>query len=542
LLKLLKKKKPNPNVYELVFNAVSVRIMENKYALISVFDKEGIVDFAIGLVDLGINIISTGGTATVLRDSGIIIKEVSEITGFPEMLDGRVKTLHPIVHAGILARRDETVHTNILKKHNINTIDFVVCNLYPFEKTIQKPDVDIKDVIENIDIGGPTLIRAAAKNYKDVFVLTNPKQYDEVIKVLNSKKEIDIKFKKMLAIEAYSHTAQYDAIISNYLRDRWTKDILTENQTLTMRKIQDMRYGENPHQKGAFYKTIPQPSEPCISNAKKLQGKELSFNNILDSDCTIECIKEFSDPTCVIVKHATPCGIASSGTMLQSWRDAFAADKDSPFGGIVAFNREVTVDVAEELSDFFLEVVIAPSFHKNALKLFSKKKNLRLLELKGIDKKLDRRGINYRSVVGGFLAQERDIWLSLRDNWKIVTKKKPTKEDLDSMYFAVKCVKHVKSNSVLFVKNTKTVAIGGGQTSRVDAVWIATHKGKENIKGSIMASDAFFPFRDAVDVAAKSGVKAIIQPGGSIRDDEVIKAADEYGISMVFSGQRYFKH
>jgi len=541
-LRQLKKRNQNPNVYEHLFYASSVRVMENKYALISVFDKEGIVDFAKELSKFNIQIISSGGTSAILEDSGINVKEVSELTGFPEMLDGRVKTLHPIVHAGILARRGIKVHMDTLLQHNINTIDFVVCNLYPFEKTIQKTNVSMEEVIENIDIGGPTLIRAAAKNYEDVVVLTDPKQYNEILEALKSKKEISLELRKKLAIEAYSHTAQYDAIISRYLKDRWTGEVLPENSTLTMRKIQNMRYGENPHQKGAFYKALPIVTEPCISNAKQLQGKELSFNNILDSDCTIECIKEFSDPTCVIVKHATPCGIASAPTMLQGWKDAYATDIYSPFGGIVAFNREVPKEVAEELSDFFLEVIIAPSFSKKALEIFGKKKNLRLLELKDIDKKIKRKGVIYRSVVGGFLAQDRDVFLSEKKSWKNVTEKTPSQKDLDSMEFAVKCVKHVKSNSVLFVKDTHTVAIGGGQTSRVDAAWIATHKGKENIKGSIMASDAFFPFRDAVDVAAKAGVRAIIQPGGSIRDKEVIDAANKHGISMVFSGQRYFRH
>jgi len=516
--------------------------MEKKYALISVFDKEGIIDLAKELSNSNVNIISSGGTASILENSGINVTEVSELTGFPEMLDGRVKTLHPIVHAGILARRDTKDHMDTLMHHSIHTIDFVICNLYPFEKTIQKPNVSIEEVIENIDIGGPTLIRAAAKNYKDVVVLTNPDQYQNVIDVIKSGENFDLKFKEKLAIEAYSHTAQYDAIISNYLKDRWTDEVLPTNVTKTMRKIQDMRYGENPHQKGAFYKSIPLETEPCISNAEQLQGKELSFNNILDSDCTIECIKEFSDPTCVIVKHATPCGIASSNKLVQAWKNAYATDIYSPFGGIVAFNREVQKDIAEELKDFFLEVIIAPKFSKDALRLFGKKKNLRLLELKDLRGDIKRKGINYRSVVGGFLAQERDVILSDKKTWKIVTEKKPDKKDLESMEFAVKCVKHVKSNSVLFVKDTRTVAIGGGQTSRVDAAWIATHKGKENIKDSIMASDAFFPFRDAVDVAVKAGVKAIIQPGGSIRDEEVIEAANENGISMVFSGQRYFRH
>ena len=303
-----------------------------------------------------------------------------------------------------------------------------------------------------------------------------------------------------------------------------------------------MRYGENPHQRGAFYRTLPEINEPCIANAQKLQGKELSYNNILDGDCAIECIKEFSNPTCVIIKHATPCGVASSSNLLQAWKDAYATDTYSPYGGIVAFNEQVSKELAEELSKLFLEVIIASDFSKEALIIFSKKKNLRILKLNGLNNKIDRKGIVFRSVVGGILSQERDIKLTTKKDWRIVTKRKPSEQELLSMEFAVKCVKHIKSNSVVFVKDTRTVGIGGGQTSRVDAVWIATNKGKENIKGSIMASDAFFPFRDGVDVAAKAGVKAIIQPGGSIRDDEVIQAADENGIVMVFSGQRYFRH
>jgi len=513
-----------------------------KKALISVSDKGGLVDFSRGLSKLGFEILSTGGTAAVLSKAGIKIKEVSDVTGFPEMLDGRIKTLHPIIHAGILARRDNKKHMDTLKKHNIETIDMLVCNLYPFEETIQKPKVGIGEVIENIDIGGPTLIRAAAKNYKDVIVVTNKDQYNDVLKSLESNRELSLREKEKLALDAYAHTAQYDSIISNYLRNKWTDDILPDENSIAMRKIQDMRYGENPHLKGAFYKSLPEITEPCVVNTVKLQGKELSYNNILDSDCAIECIKEFSDPTCVIIKHATPCGIASADNLLQAWKDAYATDTYSPFGGIISFNREVGGDVAKELSNLFLEVIIAPAFTGEALDIFGKKKNLRLLELKGLDKKIDRKGMVFRSVVGGFLSQERDVKLTSRKDWKIVTKKKPTNEEVRSMEFAVKCVKHIKSNSVVFVKDTHTVGIGGGQTARVDATWIATNKGKENIKGSTMASDAFFPFRDAVDVAAEAGVKAIIQPGGSIRDDEVIQAADEHCIAMVFSGQRYFRH
>ncbi len=516
--------------------------MRVKRALISVSNKEDLTDFAKELTNLGAKILSTGGTASFLNKAGIKIQEVSEITGFPEMLDGRVKTLHPIIHAGILAKRDEKVHMDTLKKNNIATIDLLVCNLYPFENTIKKPNVSIEEVIENIDIGGPTLVRAAAKNYKDVIVITNKDQYDKVLESLKTKGDLSLKEREKLAVEAYTHTAQYDSIISNYLRNKWTDEILPKENSISMRKIQDMRYGENPHLKGAFYKVIPEITEPCIVNAIKLQGKELSYNNILDGDCAIEAIKDFTNPTCVIIKHATPCGIANADNLLKAWKDAYATDTYSPFGGVISFNREVGKDVAEELSNLFLEVIIAPGFTKDALEVFGKKKNLRLLELKGLNSKLNRKGMIFRSVVGGFLSQERDIKLNPKKEWKIVTKIKPKKDELLSMEFAVKCVKHVKSNSVVFVKGTKTVGIGGGQTARVDATWIATNKGKENIKGSTMASDAFFPFRDAVDVAAEAGVKAIIQPGGSIRDEEVIKAADEHKIAMIFSGQRYFRH
>ena len=516
--------------------------MKVKRALISVSDKEGIADFAKELSNLNVKILSTGGTASVLEKAGAKITEVSSVTNFPEMLDGRVKTLHPIIHAGILARRDIKDHVETLKKHDIETIDLLVVNLYPFEQTIKKPKVTIEEVIENIDIGGPTLVRAAAKNYKDVIIVTSKDQYSNVLKSLKEKGDLSIDQREKLALDAFTHTAQYDSIISNYLQEKWTDEVLPENKTIALRKKQDMRYGENPHLKGGFYKSVPDVTEPCITNAVKLQGKELSYNNILDSDGAIECIKEFTDPTCVIIKHATPCGIASSDNLLQAWKDAYATDTYSPFGGVICFNREVGKDVANELSNLFLEVIIAPSYSKEALKVFEKKKNLRLLKLEGLDKKINRKGMIFRSVVGGFLSQERDVKLTPRSDWKIATKKKPNEKELRSMDFAVKCVKHIKSNSVVFVKETKTVGIGGGQTARVDATWIATNKGKENIKGSTMASDAFFPFRDAVDVAAEAGVNAIIQPGGSIRDEEVVQAADDHGISMVFSGQRYFRH
>jgi len=538
----LKKTSKDPNVYEALTYAPWVRVMKVKRALISVSNKDDIVEFSKKLTKLGFEILSTGGTANILRKKGLKIIDVSDVTGFPEILDGRVKTLHPFIHAGILAKRKEKKHMDILNKHGINTIDLIVCNLYPFEEIIKKSKVNIEEVIENIDIGGPTLIRAAAKNYEDVIIVTSKKQYDIILKALEGKGDLTLKEREKLAIEAFAHTARYDSVISSYLRNKCTNDILPNENSIAISKIQDMRYGENPHQMGAFYKTLPEITEPCIANVEKLQGKELSYNNILDSDCAIECIKEFSEPTCVIIKHATPCGIASANNLLQAWKDAYKTDTYSPFGGIVAFNREVNKELAEELLKLFLEVIIASDFSKETLEMFSKKKNLRILKINGINNKINREGVIFRSVVGGILSQERDIKLTTKKQWKIVTKRKPTQQEILSMEFAVKCVKHIKSNSVVFVKDTRTVGIGGGQTSRVDAVWIATVKGKENIAGSIMASDAFFPFRDGVDVAAKAGVKAIIQPGGSIRDEEVIKAADEHGIAMVFSGQRYFRH
>ncbi len=516
--------------------------MNVQRAILSVSNKDGLDYFAKKLETLNIDIISTGGTAAYLKKHGISYTDVSTETGFPEMLDGRVKTLHPRIHAGLLAKRNNKKHMQTLKKHDIAPIDMIVCNLYPFETTIQKPKVSFDEVIENIDIGGPTLLRAAAKNYHDVIVITSPDQYETTIKSLEKTGNLSLAEREHLALQAYSHTAQYDSIISSYLRSRWTDNVLPENNTVALRKKQGMRYGENPHLKGIFYKIIPETTEPSITNAIQLQGKALSYNNILDGDCAIETIKDFSPPTCVIIKHATPCGIASANNLLTAWKQAFATDTYSPFGGIVSFNRTVGKQVAIELNKLFLEVIVAPGFTNEAKKLFSQKKNLRLLQVEKLNSSFNRDGVIYRSVVGGMLSQQRDIQLTPTSEWKIVTKKKPTKQQLNSMEFAVKCVKHVKSNSVVFVKDTQTVGIGGGQTARVDAAWIATHKGKENIQDSVLASDAFFPFRDAVDVAVDAGVSSIVQPGGSIRDPEVINAADEHGIPMVFTGQRYFRH
>lgn len=523
-----------------LFSVFILRLGKNmgRTALISVSDKRNLDFLARELKRLNFDIISTGGTAKYLENLGIEVEQVSDLTGFPEILEGRVKTLHPKIHAGILARREKKEDMDTLEKYSIKPIDLVVCNLYPFEEVIKKDNPSMEEVIENIDIGGPTLIRAAAKNYRDVLVVINPDRYQELVEKLKS--DVSEEFRKKLAIEAFEHVARYDAVIANYLRKRLSGEKFPGNLTLTFKLIQKTRYGENPHQDGAFYKIIPEIREGCLTNSRKLHGKELSYNNILDADAAIECLKEFDEPTAVIIKHATPCGIASSDNIYDAWIKAYETDTYSPFGGVVAFNREINNKLAEELSKYFLEVVIAPSYSREALEILKRKKNLRILEIPSIEGREEAMCI--RSVTGGILLQDRDMKKIDPKEWKVVTKKKPTDDDIRSMVFAVKCVKHVKSNGVVFVKGTQTVAIGGGQTARVDAVWIATHKGKERIRGSIMASDAFFPFRDAIDLAAKFGVRAIVQPGGSIRDKEVIDAADEHGIIMVFTGQRYFRH
>ena len=484
-------------------------------AIISVYDKSGLDKLVAAMKNVGMEIYATSGTKKYLESVGINVSHASEYTGFQELLGGRVKTLSTRLHAAILARNDEELR-------DIKPIDMVVCNFYP-----------LKFGVEGMDIGGPAMTRAAAKNWRRVVVVSRPEQYDRVIKLLQSG--FSNEDRKKLAIEAIQMTAYYDAMLVESNIKNFPDFI-----SLPYKKKQELRYGENPHQRASLY--VEDKSCACISNAKKLHGKELSYNNILDSNHAIECVKEFEEPTAVIIKHATPSGIASADTIEKAWKDAFETDIYSPFGGIVAFNRKVGRGLAEELSKIFLEVVIAPSFDEEALKILEKKKNIRLLELEGLDKEKRRKMIETRSIAGGLLLQESDVKEIDSSNWKIVTEKKPSKEDIKSMIFAVKCVKHIKSNAVVFVKGTKTVAIGGGQTSRVDATWIAVHKGGKKIKGSIMASDAFFPFRDAVDVAADAGVYAIVQPGGSIRDAEIIKAANERGLIMVFTGQRYFLH
>ncbi len=515
-------------------------------ALLSVSDKTGIVQFARRLSKAGVELVSTGGTASLLRSEGLEVRDISDLTGFPEMMDGRVKTLHPIVAGGILAARDDPAHVASMEAHGICAIDLVCVNLYPFEQTASS-DATLPELIEQIDIGGPSLLRAAAKNHRHVYVVTGADQYDRVMAGIEGTipADEDEALRQELALRTYQLTARYDAVIARVLSKRFGLTDYPEHLVFAFDRRDVLRYGENSHQRAAYYeKSGPRNElEPSIIKAEQLHGKQLSYNNILDADLALESVKEFPErPCCVIIKHATPCGIATADTLQTAWKDALACDPYSPFGGVVAMNREVTLDVAEELAKLFLEIVVAPGFSPDALARLQKKKNLRLLSVPDLDDDYHRSGTQIRSITGGLLVQDRDLKPYDTTQWQTVTKLTPTDEQVESMLFAARCVKAIRSNAVVFVQGTKTVGIGGGQTARVDSTTIATVKGGDNIKGSVMASDAFFPFRDAVDVAAEHGVSAIVQPGGSIRDDEVIEAADEHGIAMMFSGQRSFRH
>jgi len=481
-------------------------------ALISVSDKTGIVDFAKELIEIGYEIVSTGGTANVLKKSKVPVIDIDEVTDFPEMLDGRVKTLHPKIHAGLLALRENSEHIDTIKKHNINLIDLVVVNLYPFEQTVAKPDVTPKEAIENIDIGGPSMIRSAAKNFQSVGVVTDPNDYDKILDELKKNQGIlSLITKEYLAKKAFSRTAEYDLAIATYLAPV------------------PLRYGENPHQKACY---IGAPYE-------QLQGKELSFNNIIDIDAATSIVSDFDQPTVAIIKHTNPCGVSCGGNILEAYKKAKASDPISAFGSIVGVNREITTDFAEEISKLFVEVIVAPSFSDDALLVLQKKKNLRLILLDDKESPWD-----YKRTKRGFLAQERDNIKRGGINMKFVTKKSP--ENMSDLDFAWKVCRHVKSNAIVLAKNLATVGIGAGQMSRIDALDLSIKKAKQhslnNIKGSVMASDAFFPFRDVVDIAAEVGVEEIIQPGGSIRDEESISACNENNIAMVFTGERHFNH
>lgn len=515
-------------------------------ALISVSDKTGIVEFAKELVELGVEIISTGGTYSKLKEEGILVKEVSEITGFPECLDGRVKTLHPKVHAGILAMRSNNEHMEQIKELEVDTIDFVIVNLYPFKQTILKEDVTRAEAVENIDIGGPTMLRSAAKNYQDVAVIVDPVDYDIVINELKEKKSVTLDTKFYLMQKVFIHTSNYDTMIADYLKKERKDYDFPETLTLTYEKVQDMRYGENPHQKAAFYKEIGK-NVGSLVDAVQLNGKELSFNNINDTNGALELLKEFDEPTVVACKHGNPCGVGSGDDIYTAWSKAFTADKVSIFGGIVVLNQEVTLDVAKEMSEIFLEVIVAPSYAASALELLQSKKNLRVLELKDIDKPQDENAYDLKKVNGGLIIQTIDSKLLVKEDLKVVTDRVPSKEEMEDLLFGLKVVKFVKSNGIALAKNKQSIGIGPGQVNRIWATEQSIEHGIELIgedatKGAILASDAFFPFDDCVEVAHKAGIKAIIQPGGSIRDEDSIKKCNEYNIAMVFTGMRHFKH
>ncbi|MEM4359016.1 MAG: bifunctional phosphoribosylaminoimidazolecarboxamide formyltransferase/IMP cyclohydrolase [Candidatus Bilamarchaeaceae archaeon] len=511
----------------------------DRYALLSVFEKKGIVEFARGLHSAGFKIISSGGTARTLRKNGIDAIELSQFTGSPEMMGGRVKTLHPKIHGGILMDRTNEMHAEEARRAGIVPIDVVAVNLYPFEQTVLSGR-SFEEIIENIDIGGPTLIRAAAKNFRQVAVVCNPERYEQLLAEIE-KGEISESFRRELAIEAWMHIAHYDVVIENYFRKTFGNEFeYPEYLNLTFRKKQGLRYGENPHQTAALY-IDEHEKNPSLLRAKQLQGKQLSFNNVLDANSAYNLIKEFEEPTAVIVKHNNPCGVASSSDIHHAYLTARAVDPEAAFGGIVAVNREVDGKLASEITTRFVEIVLAPSFTQEAKKVFAKKPNIRLLELP-IEAGVVRYR-RYRSVLGGFLVQDSDV--ELYKELRVVTRRKPTESEMASMLYAWKIVKYVRSNAIVYARENRAVGIGAGQMKRIDAArvgaMVAQDSG-EGLEGCAMASDAFFPFRDGVDYAAKLGVTAIIQPGGSVNDAEVIRAADEHNIAMVFTGMRHFRH
>lgn len=510
-----------------------------KRALISVSDKTGIVELAKEIVACGYEIISTGGTAVALKNAGISVIGISDITGFPECLDGRVKTLHPNVHAGLLAMRSNPEHMAQLEELNINTIDMVIVNLYPFKQTIMKPNVDLQTCIENIDIGGPTMLRSAAKNYQDVTVLVDPSDYAKVIDELKSG-GVSLETKFYLMYKVYQHTAAYDSMISTYLREKLDikyPDIIT----FAYEKAQDMRYGENPHQSASFYKEML-PVAGSISEAKQLHGKELSYNNINDTNGALDLLREFSEPAIVAVKHANPCGVATDKDISVAFKKAYESDPVSVFGGIIASNREIDKATAEQISKIFIEIVVAPSFSKDAMEILTQKKNIRLLELPSINAPISSTSYDMKKVLGGLLVQDYDTILIEDEKCQVVTKAQPTAEDLEEMRFAMKVVKHTKSNAIVVTKDHATLGVGAGQCNRIWAANQAIEHSQSSTLGAVLASDAFFPFGDCVEAAYKAGIRAIVQPGGSKNDQESIDACDKYGIAMVFTGDRHFKH
>jgi len=502
--------------------------------LISVSDKSGIIELSKKLSEMDIEIISTGGTSKIISDSGTSVRPVEEVTKFPEMMDGRVKTLHPLIFGGILGRDSDQEQ---MEAHNIGKIDMVICNLYPFKSAADK-GVELSSLIEEIDIGGPSLLRAASKNHTRVSVVTDPGDYDWILDEI-SKGGLNLKQRQALALKSFRHTAEYDSIIQSVLAQRFGEENLPSSLHLSGIGSPPLRYGENPHQSSIFYSDLLH-SAPSVANSVQVQGKQLSYNNLLDFDAALAIVMEFDDPTAVIVKHNNPCGVASSANLLEAFNGAMQTDPQSAFGGIISFNREVDASLAQEIVSSFKEGIIAPSYSVEALEIFTSKENLRILESGNLEDY--HRSPSLRSLDGGWLLQEADeVCISISD-CKIVSKRKPTEEELEGLEFGWKVVKHVKSNAILFADRSRTVGIGAGQMSRIDSVKIATFKSLPNPKGTVMASDAFFPFRDGIDEAAKVGVTAVIQPGGSVRDQEVIDAADEHNIAMLFTGMRHFKH
>ncbi len=507
-------------------------------ALVSVSDKAGLVPFVNSLVSLGWEIIATGGTMKLLQENGIKVINISEVTGFPEICDGRVKTLHPKVHGGLLARRDDESHLKALKDNNIEFIDMVCVNLYPFRQTISKSDVTMDDAIENIDIGGPSMLRSAAKNYKDVTVVCDPDDYNTIIDEIKANGNTTLDTRLKLSAKAYTHTAEYDMCIANYMRKQAN---LNEKLFLEYDLVQNLRYGENPHQQAKFYRTADDMPF-SLGCAKQLHGKELSYNNIQDADAALAIVREFNVPFCVGLKHMNPCGAAIGKDVVDAWTKAYEADKVSIFGGIVATNCEITLEVAQLMKPIFLEIIMAPKFSKEAFELLSTKKNLRLIEVPMY--KMPYTPMQYKSVCGGLLAQDMDLNTAVVVDDMTVTKKHASETELDDLNFGLRIVKHVKSNAIVIVKNGQTLGVGAGQMNRIGSAEIALKQAhangvKENL---VMASDAFFPFDDCVTLANDMGVTAIVQPGGSVRDEDSIKKADECGIAMLFSGMRHFKH
>ncbi len=520
-------------------------MLKVRRALVSVSDKRGLIPFVSGLVEMGAEILSTGGTCRALREAGIDVIEVAAKTGFPEIMDGRVKTLHPVIHGGLLGRRgtDEAV----MEEHGIEPIDLLAVNLYPFEQTIARSDATIDDAIENIDIGGPAMIRAASKNHDGVAVVVDPDDYGSVLESLRSD-DLSLEARRRLAAKAYAHTASYDAAITKYLSAALDDDPLGTRFLYAGNLVERMRYGENPHQDAAFYIDQQAPAG-SLAKARQLQGKALSYNNIADSDAALECVKQFADPACVIVKHANPCGVAVASTVFDAYEKAFRTDPTSAFGGIIAFNRPLDAKTARTIIDRqFVEVIVAPSIEKDAAIETAEKKNVRVLEIgdwSAVGAASRRDALEFKKVGGGLLVQNSDLGRVTADDLKVVTELAPTPDQIKDLLFAWTVVKYVKSNAIIFCKDNMTIGVGAGQMSRVYSTKIAAIKAADEgleVRGSVMASDAFFPFRDGIDAAAEHGISAIIQPGGSMRDDEVIQAANEHGLAMVFTGMRHFRH